>query len=153
MEMTMKVTRLLVLSLATLVFSVPVFANDNSPVGLWKSYDDGGTKAKALIRITEKNGVLQGQIEKLIRPPSEEQNPGCAKCKGARKDQPLVGMVILSNLKKEADEYSGGEILDPEVGETYKCKIQLKEGGKQLSVRGYVGVPLLGRSQIWQRQE
>lgn len=149
----MKIMQLLALGLATLLSVSPVLADEKSPVGLWKSYDDAGVKAKALIRITEHNGVLQGQVEKLILTPSEDQNPNCAKCKGALKDQPLIGMVILNNLKKDADQYSGGEILDPEVGETYKCKLQVIEGGKRLSVRGYIGVPMLGRSQVWQRQE
>jgi len=62
-------------------------------------------------------------------------------------------MVILNHLKMNGDQYSGGEILDPEVGETYKCKLQVIDGGKRLSVRGYIGVPMLGRTQVWQRQE
>lgn len=149
----MKNMQLLALGLATFLSASSAFADENSPVGLWKTYDDAGKKAKALIRITEQNGALQGRIEKLILTAAEDQNPACDKCKGARKDQPIIGMVILNNLKKDGDQYSGGEILDPEVGETYKSKLQVIEGGKKLSVRGYIGVPMLGRSQVWVRQE
>ncbi|MYM30989.1 DUF2147 domain-containing protein [Duganella sp. CY15W] len=131
----------------------PAFAQSNSPAGLWKNIDDETGKPKALIRITESNGVLTGQIEKLFREANEEQNPKCEKCDGARKDQPIVGMTILSNLKKDGDEYAGGEILDPNNGKTYKSKLHLTDGGKKLSVRGYIGVPMLGRSQTWVRQE
>jgi uncharacterized protein (DUF2147 family) len=131
----------------------PAFANDNSPVGLWKNIDDVSGKPKALIRITESNGVLQGKIEQLFREPNEDQAPKCDKCDGARKDQPIVGMTILSGLKKDGEEYAGGEILDPNNGKVYKSKMHLTDSGKKLSVRGYIGVPMLGRSQVWVRQE
>lgn len=131
----------------------PAFAADDSPVGLWKNIDDATGKPKALIRITESNGALQGKIEQLFRAPGEDQNPKCDKCDGARKDQPIVGMEILSGLKKDGDEYAGGEILDPNNGKVYKSKLHLTDAGKKLSVRGYIGMPMLGRSQVWVRQE
>ena len=128
------------------------FAAD-TPVGLWKNIDDETGKPKALIRITENDGAFQGQIEKLYREPNEDQNPKCDKCEGARKDQPIVGMVILSGLKKDGDEFNGGEILDPKNGKVYKAKMHLTDAGKKLNVRGYIGMPMLGRSQVWVRQE
>jgi uncharacterized protein (DUF2147 family) len=131
----------------------PAFADDSSPVGLWKNIDDVSGKPKALIRITETNGALQGKIEQLFREPAEEQNPKCDKCEGVRKDQPVLGMVILSGLKKDGSDYAGGEILDPNNGKVYKSKMHLTDNGKKLSVRGYIGVPMLGRSQVWVRQE
>lgn len=131
----------------------PAFAADDSPVGLWKNIDDATGKPKALIRITESNGALQGKIEQLFRAPGEDQNPKCDKCDGARKDQPIVGMEILSGLKKDGEEYAGGEILDPNNGKVYKSKLHLTDAGKKLSVRGYIGMPMLGRSQVWVRQE
>jgi uncharacterized protein (DUF2147 family) len=129
------------------------WAQDGSPVGLWKSIDDVSGKPKALIRISENRGELQGRIEKLFRPPEAEQNPLCTRCEGANKDQPVVGMVFMSGLKKAGDDYSGGEILDPDNGKIYKSKVTLIDGGRKLSVRGYVGIPMLGRSQVWLRQE
>lgn len=137
---------------AALIMS-PAFADNTSPVGLWKNIDDVSGKPKALIRITEANGVLQGKIEQLFREPNEDPAPKCDKCDDARKDQPVLGMTILSGLKKDGDEYNGGEILDPNNGKVYKSKLHLTEGGKKLSVRGYIGVPMLGRSQTWVRQE
>ncbi|MCU6501032.1 DUF2147 domain-containing protein [Rugamonas sp. A1-17] len=131
----------------------PAFADDSSPVGLWKNIDDVSGKPKALIRITDNNGVLQGKIEQLFRAPTEDQNPKCEKCEDARKNQPVVGLVIMTGLKKDGDEYNGGEILDPDNGKVYRSKMHLTDGGKKLSVRGYIGVPMLGRSQVWVRQE
>ncbi|MES2346786.1 MAG: DUF2147 domain-containing protein [Pseudomonadota bacterium] len=145
--------KFLVLIFTAALSIAPAFADDSSPVGLWKNIDDVSGKPKALIRITEGNGVLQGKIEQLFRAPGEDQNPKCEKCDDARKNQPIVGMVIMNGLKKDGDEYAGGEILDPDNGKVYRSKMHLTDGGKKLSVRGYIGVPMLGRSQVWLRQE
>jgi uncharacterized protein (DUF2147 family) len=83
----------------------------------------------------------------------ERQNPKCGECKDSRKDQPLVGMTIVSGLKKDGSEYTGGEILDPAKGKVYKSKATLRDGGQKLEVRGYIGAPMFGRSQVWQREQ
>ncbi|MGZ3182623.1 MAG: DUF2147 domain-containing protein [Telluria sp.] len=129
------------------------WADNTSPVGLWKNIDDVSGKPKALIRITETNGVLEGRIEKLFQGPNEDPNPRCDKCDDYRKGQPIVGMVFMSGLRKDGDEYKGGEILDPNNGKVYKSRIHLVDGGRKLDVRGYIGIPMLGRSQVWVRQE
>ena len=130
-----------------------VFAQEMSPVGLWKNIDDETGKPKALIRITENNGELSGKIEKLYRAPEEEQNPKCDKCEGARKDQPIIGMTILWGMKQDGSEYNGGQILDPANGKTYKSKMSFADSSKKLNVRGYIGMPMLGRTQTWIRSE
>jgi uncharacterized protein (DUF2147 family) len=141
-------------TLLAAMFALPsAWAQDASPVGLWKNIDDQTGKPKALIRITEDQGVLTGKIEKLFRAPSEDQNPKCDKCEDARKDQPILGMTILNGLKKDGDEYNGGQILDPHNGSVYKSKLEVKDGGKRLEVRGYIGIPLVGRSQTWLREQ
>lgn len=140
-------------AVATALAAPLAWAQDASPVGLWKTIDDASGKPSALIRITENNGELQGRIEKLFRSAEDDQNPKCTLCKDARKDQPIVGMTIVSGLKKDGNEYTGGEILDPKNGKIYKSKLAVQEGGKKLEVRGYVGVPMFGRSQVWLRQE
>jgi uncharacterized protein (DUF2147 family) len=140
-------------ALAALLSLPAAWAADASPVGLWKNIDDVSGKPKALIRISENKGELEGRIEQLFRPAGEEQNPKCVKCEGVLKDQPIVGMVFMSGLKKSGDEYNGGEILDPDNGKVYKSKLTLVDGGKKVNVRGYIGIPMLGRSQTWVRQE
>jgi len=142
------------LVLLSMVCSFSVHAQDlNTPVGLWKNIDDVSGKARALIRITETNGVLSGKIERLFREPNEDQNPLCTKCEGANKDQPVLGMVILLGLKKDGAEYNGGTILDPDNGSTYKSKLVVEDGGKKLKVRGYIGFSWIGRSQVWLREQ
>jgi uncharacterized protein (DUF2147 family) len=141
------------LACAAALASSAAWADDGSPTGLWKNIDDATGKPRALIRITESGGALQGKIEKVFPGPGESQNPTCGKCEGASKDAPVVGLVILSGLKKDGDEYAGGLILDPDNGKVYRSKVHLIEGGQKLKVRGYIGVPMLGRSQTWMRLE
>lgn len=138
--------------LAALIAHPAVLAAGASPVGLWKNIDDETGKPKALIRISEKDGVLEGRIEKLFLAPQEDPNPKCTKCTGGRKDQPIIGMVMLTGLKKDGDEYTGGEILDPGKGKVYRSKLRLQPNGQKLEVRGYIGTPLFGRSQTWLRE-
>jgi uncharacterized protein (DUF2147 family) len=125
----------------------------DSPVGLWRTIDDKSGKERSLVRVSEANGQLQITIEKLFREPGEEPNPLCDKCPGERKNKPVTGMQIGSGLKKAGEVWSGGEILDPENGKTYKCKLWLEDKGSQLHVRGFIGVSLLGRTQVWVREE
>ncbi|GGC80059.1 DUF2147 domain-containing protein [Undibacterium terreum] len=125
----------------------------STPVGLWKSIDDKSGKPKALIRITETGGELQGKIEKLFIEGDAEKNPKCDQCTGANKDQPIIGMTILSGLKKDGDEYTGGKILDPGNGKLYNSKLSVIENNKKLNVRGYIGAPLFGRTQTWIREQ
>lgn len=134
--------------------SILAYAADaSSPVGVWRTIDDKTGKEKSLVRITEVNGEFRGTIEKLFREPHEDQNPHCEKCTGDKKNKPVIGMVIMTGLKHDGEMYSGGEILDPANGKTYKCKTWLEDKGKKLHVRGFIGMALLGRTQVWVREE
>jgi uncharacterized protein (DUF2147 family) len=125
---------------------------ENSPVGLWKTIDDATNKPRSLVRISDKNGELIATIDKGLMA-DDSPNDVCDKCEGARKGRPLIGMVIMDGLKASGDGYEGGHILDPDNGKVYKCKIKLDSTGNKLEVRGFIGVSLIGRSQIWVREE
>jgi uncharacterized protein (DUF2147 family) len=144
-------TRILLL-IALGLISTLAAATEN-PVGLWRTIDDKSGKEKSLVRVSEANGQLQITVEKLFREPGEEPNPLCDKCPGEKKNKPVIGMQIGSGLKKDGDVWSGGEILDPQNGKTYKCKVWLEDKGKKLNVRGFIGVSVLGRTQVWVREE
>lgn len=124
-----------------------------APAGLWRTVDDETGKEKSLVRLVDNGGVLTGRIEKLLDP--AKQDAKCDKCSDARKGQPVLGMTIVEGVRKNADEpyWDGGSILDPNNGKTYKVRMTPKDGGKALDVRGYIGAPLLGRTQTWQRVE
>jgi uncharacterized protein (DUF2147 family) len=142
------------LGLVVLIAPVIGYAETGSVIGLWKTIDDRTGKPRSLVRITEVNGKLQGKIEQILfRPEETDHNPLCKECSGARRNQPIVGMIILSGLREDGEEYSGGEILDPKNGKTYRCKMALTDQGTKLDVRGYIGISLLGRTQTWVRQE
>ncbi len=126
---------------------------EGSPAGLWRTIDDHSGKEKSLVRIVEVNGEFRGTIEKLIREPGEDPNPNCEKCPGDKKNKPVIGMTMLTGLKKDNGQWSGGEILDPQNGKTYKCKVWLENKGRELHVRGFIGMALLGRTQVWKREE
>jgi uncharacterized protein (DUF2147 family) len=149
----MTANRWLGLATLTVLFATSALAQEQSPVGRWTTIDDETKKPKSVIAIYEENGKLFGKIEKLFQEPNEEPNPVCDKCEGALKNQPILGMVILKDLKKDDDEWTGGTILDPGNGKTYKCKIAVEGGGKKLKVRGYIGLSLIGRTQHWVRAE
>lgn len=123
-----------------------------SPVGIWRTIDDTTHKPKALIQI-ERNaeGVLSG---KILTGLGASHSPGsrCTACVDDRKNQPMQGLTIIRDMKQNGDEWEGGNILDPENGKTYHCRIRVEDGGDKLIVRGYLGVPLIGRSQTWIRQ-
>ena len=126
-----------------------------TPAGLWKTIDDDTKKEKSLVRISEAGGVFSGKIEKLLDPDTKP-DAKCDKCSDERKDQPILGLPIIRNVKANADDatlWDGGEILDPNNGKTYKVRLKPADGGKKLEVRGYIGAPLLGRTQTWHRVE
>jgi len=131
-------------------FAIQASADDLTPVGRWRTVDDKTGKPRSIVRIWEENGVLLGRVEKSLNP--ERAGRRCDKCTDDRKDQPIVGMVIIRSMKKDGDEYTGGDILDPDNGKIYHCKLRVKEEGSKLSVRGYVGASLFGRSQTWTRE-
>lgn len=122
-----------------------------SPVGRWKTIDDATGKVKSIVAIRAVNGELDGTIETLFNPPVP--HPTCYLCSGALKDRPLVGLQVLWGFKQNGDEWSGGKVLDPESGKIYHASLTLEDGGKKLRLRGYIGVPLLGRTEHWVRVE
>lgn len=137
--------------IAFAMLAAAAFADSPSPEGWWQSIDDKTGAAKSVIHITSEKGTLNGKIEKLFRKPEENQNPVCDVCEGVRKDKPVIGMTIIWGMKPDGKGWDKGSIVDPGSGKTYKCKMELGPDGKTLSVRGYLGFSLLGRSQTWKR--
>jgi len=124
-----------------------------SPLGLWRSIDDETNQPKAEIRITQNaSGGLSGVVERsLLTTPSPE--PNCNLCTDDRKGKPKIGLEIIRGGQQSDGKavWEGGKILDPENGKNYSLRLTPIEGGKKLEVRGYIGAPLLGRTQTWIR--
>ncbi|MDR3371550.1 DUF2147 domain-containing protein [Rhodoferax sp.] len=123
-----------------------------TPVGKWHSFDDKTSELKSLVVISEANGVLNGHVEALLRKEADQKKL-CTECTDDRKDKPVLGMEIIRGAKKAEgkDVWEGGQILDPENGKEYHLRLTPIEGGQKLEVRGYIGMPLLGRTQTWVR--
>lgn len=130
----------------TFFYAGATFAQSASPVGLWKTIDDKTGEAKSYVEIYEKDGKLHGKITKLLQRPADTT---CEKCPGDKKDKPLVGMVIVTNLRATKGVWKNGSILDPETGNEYGCSIWLETGKPdELSVRGKHWTGLY-RTQTW----
>ena len=130
-------------------------AQATSPAGLWRTIDDSSKKDKSLVRIVEASGVYTGKVETIVDPDSPK-DAVCKDCSDERKDKPVVGMTIIRNVKASADDknvFEGGDILDPNNGKVYRVKLKLIDNGSKLDVRGYIGTPMLGRTQTWIRAE
>ena len=138
---------------ATLLSAATLAQAQNSPVGRWKTIDDATGKPKSLIEITpQPDGTLQGVVRLVYFSDQGTNDPICKKCEGERHDQPVVGMTVLWGVKQDGSSWDGGQILDPGNGKTYKVKLTLADGGQKLDVRGYIGMPMLGRTQTWVRK-
>lgn len=136
-----------------LLLLVGISAEVYTPLGRWKTIDDETGEEKSIVRICIEDGVLYGKIDSLFLEPDEDPNPLCDECKGKNKDKPILGMTIMENLSQKGTGWSGGTILDPDNGKTYKCKIEIIENGERLKLRGFLGISLLGRTQYWLRVE
>lgn len=138
--------RHLMFSTLLILFTEGSFAQ--SIVGKWKTIDDSSGKERSIVEIYKTGDKYFGKIVKLFREPGEPQDPLCVECKGEKKDKRVLGMEIISNLEYDPkdEEYTDGEILDPENGNVYDCKIWLDESG-ELKVRGYLY--FLYRTQTW----
>jgi uncharacterized protein (DUF2147 family) len=152
-----KLLKVVVLACSLMIAPAIYAATSQSPVGLWQTIDDVSGKPKSILQITETSAhTLQGTVIKIYPRPGFDQNELCDACKGDKHNKRIVGMTILSGLKADSHNpglWDGGEILDPHNGKTYHCTIQLTDNNQKLNVRGYIGMPLFGRSQIWQRVE
>lgn len=137
------------LLVVALLFSASAFAQ--SPVGEWRTIDDETGEPKSIVEIYQENGKLHGKIVQIL----PEGRPSiCDDCEGEYAGRELVGAVILRDLDRDGDEWSGGKITDPKNGKTYNVKMSLQDANT-LDVRGFIRVPLmgsaLGRTQTWYR--
>lgn len=135
--------------LIIVIFSGFHFGYSQSVFGIWKTIDDRTGMPKALINIYKKDGLMYGEVQKILEEGKEEFL--CEKCEGERKDEPVLGMEIIGGLEKnEEDEWKGKTLFDPEQGMTFRCKIWLNpENPDELKVRGYLA--FIYRTQTWIR--
>ena len=123
-------------------------------VGLWEQVDEKSGKAESWFRITEKNGVYSGNIVKMFPKPGEDPNEKWRlrpNAKAPSSNAPVLGLALIKGMQRKGLNYENGTIMDPRDGTVYRALMKLSPDGKQLEVRGYLGIALFGRSQIWNR--
>lgn len=145
--------RLFALTAAALLFTTASAQADDvapTPIGLWKTIDDKTGQPRGIVRVYEAGGRYFARIERSLTPGEEGRK--CTACTDERKDHPFLGLVLMRNVKLENGEYSGGDILDPNTGWVYRCNFKLEDQGNTMTVRGYLGISLFGRTQKWLRE-
>ncbi len=129
----------------------PLYAAEPTAVGLWEQVDEKSGQAESWFRITERNGVYEGAIVKIFFKPGEDPNWVCDRCEGAERGAPVLGLTLIKGMHRNGLKYDDGTIMDPRDGSVYRALMQLSPDGRKLEVRGYLGISLFGRSQVWNR--
>ena len=126
-------------------------AAEQTAAGFWQQVDSDG-HVGGWFYFVEKNGRFEGRLVKMFKRPGENRTfTVCAKCQGAQKNAPMLGLTIVKGMRRDGLKYDEGTILDPRDGTVYHAQMELSPDGEKLSVRGYLGIPLLGQTQVWNR--
>ena len=131
-----------------LILAFSLNSQSQTIFGKWYSFNEETKEKESIIEVYKKDGKAYAKIVDILNP--ERKTAKCDQCNGVLKDKPILGMNILTGLKKKKDEWSGGKILDPKNGKEYKCYIKLLDKNT-LKIRGYIGFSLLGRTEVWNR--
>ena len=133
--------------------STSLFAQARMPTaaGLWEKLNSSGNP-EAEFRIVDCNGLYQGKIVKIFPRPGENASTfRCTECEGEQKNASVVGLTLIKGMRREGLDYRDGTILDPRDGTIYSALMELSPDGQTLTIRGYLGIPLLGQSEVWHR--
>jgi hypothetical protein len=128
-----------------------VQATEPTAAGLWEQSDGRGHVGAWFFIFAQEDGVYYGAMVKMFPKPGQDPNPICTACSGDEKNQPSLGLLMIKGMQRNGRFYQNGTILDPRNGSVYNATLEVTEDGQKLKLRGFVGIPLFGSTQVWKR--
>ncbi len=128
----------------------PAASKPLTVTGFWQQADDQG-QVGGWFYFTEVNDRYEGRIVKMFPKPGDKVYETCTACPGNQKNAAMLGLTLVKGMHREGLKYTDGTIMDPRNGSVYSAQMELSPDGQKLSVRGFLGLPMLGETQVWTR--